>query len=552
MIRRKIEMYRTTGEMFNMVVNKFPNNAAIIYKGETITYLDLLGRVNNFAKGLLTLGINKGDKVGICLVTCPEWVIAKFAILKIGGVVIPINNRYTSEELLYVLDHSDSMSLIIHDEYADLNYSEMIGGIIPGIEAFQPGEIKSEDLPLLKNVIYVSEKSYPGSFNYYEVMEKGSGRDLDEKLASAEASVETEDLANIQYTSGSTGLAKGVMLNHNFLKNPISITQGNHITEQDRLVTFLPFSHCFGSMDGVFGMISHGACMVMDDYFNAKRALELIEQYKCTVLHGVPTVFIKMMEEPDFHKYDISSLRTGLIGGAPSSLQTMEDIINKMGIKEITPIYGMTECSCPVSQTVIGDSFEKITTTVGKPLPGVIIELVKPGTGEVVPPGQDGEICISGPSVMMGYYKDPEETKKAIDKEGRFHSGDVAVFTEDGYLKITGRVKEMYITSGENVLPSEIEDYLYRYPKIAQCAVIGVPHAVRGEVGMAFIKPKEGQVCSEDEIIEFCKKGLAKYKIPRYVESISEFPMTGVGKIKKIDLKERVEEILKGREEEAD
>lgn len=542
-------MYGTITEMFNMVVDKYPNNAAIIYKEGVITYLDLKNKVNNFAKGLLNLGIKKGDKVGISLVTCPEWVIANFAILKVGGVVVPINNRYTSEELKYVLNHSDSTFLIIHDYYGDFDYVKMIKEIIPDIEKFQPGEIKTLSLPLLRNLIYVSEKSYSGSFNFHKLIERRRSADWDERLKSAEASVKTNDLANIMYTSGTTGSPKGVMLNHNLLKNVISMTKRNNITEQDRLVLFLPLSHCFGYFDGVLSMISAGACMVMDDYFNAKRVLELIEKYKCTVLHGVPTVFIEMMNEPSFGKYNISSLRTGLIGASPASRKTMEDIINKMGVKEITQLYGMTETSCPNVQSVIGDSLEKLTSTVGKPLPDVIVELLNPRTGEVLPPGKEGEICISGHSVMMGYYKSTEETKKAIDSEGRFHSGDVGVFTEEGYLIITGRIKEMYITGGENVLPAEIEDYLYRYPKVAQCAVIGVPHAVRGEVGMVFIKPKEGQVCSEDEIIEFCQKGLAKYKIPRYVEFINEFPMTGVGKIRKRELEERGKKILKDRKD---
>jgi fatty-acyl-CoA synthase len=290
-------------------------------------------------------------------------------------------------------------------------------------------------------------------------------------------------------------------------------------------------------MDGVLGFVSYGACMVLDDYFNVKRAFELIEKHKCTVIHGVPTVFVRMLEHPDFSRYNLKSLRTGLIGGAPSSMKLIEGIVNRMGVKEITNIYGMTETSCPNTQTLIGDSTAVIAMTVGKPLPDVRVEILDCKTGKPLPPGNEGEICVSGHSVMMGYYKNPDLTKRIIDDAGRLHTGDLGMMIEDGYLKVTGRIKEMYITSGENVYPEEIEDFLHRHPKIEQCAVIGVPDPIRGEVGMAFVKLKSGELCTKENVLDFCTEGLAKYKIPKYVEFVEEFPLTQVGKIQRSELK---------------
>lgn len=514
------------------------NRLAIIFKNQRLTYGDFVKRVDRLATGLLKLGAKKGDKVSIWCPNCPEWLIAKFAISSIGGALVPISTRFRISELDYVLKNSDSTTLIIGEEILNINFVEMIHEILPEIEIHEAGKIESKRFSLLKNIIYVGEPKYKGIFPY-DVIE--NGRDdpsCQTELEKIRNSLSIDDVVNILYTSGTTGLPKGVMLTHKLLSNAFYVGEELRLTPNDKLLLYLPFNHCFGLHNGVCGGITHGSTIILMDYFDAETSLKLIEEHKVTVLFGVPTMYLMQIDHPHFSHYDISSLRTGMIGGAGAPSSMIQEIMDKMGITLIST-YGMTETSCAVTQTRYRDSAELISKTVGVPLPHLEMKIIGPDKKQL-PPNIEGEIYIRGPSITKGYYSSIEETKKLIDEEGWIHSGDLGTVDERGYYRITGRLKDLIIRGGENIAPSEIEYFLYQHPDIQQAQAVGIPDEKFGEAIAAFIILKTGKSLTPEDVINFCKGKIASYKIPSVVKFLSEFPTTAAGKIKKYELKKMI------------
>ncbi|MDY7039138.1 MAG: AMP-binding protein, partial [Thermodesulfobacteriota bacterium] len=459
---------------------------------------------------------------------------------KIGAVLIPINTRFKTHELEYVLHHSDSSTLIMNKEFLGINYVDMISDICPELARSEPGTLNSERLPLLKRVICSGEKAPAGMYSLEAVMEWGNDYDQDNALSEVKAGISTDDIAHIPYTSGTTGNPKGVMTTHKqylwFNNNVVDVLE---MTENDRFITSLPFCHNYGNCAGIYFPALSGGTSIILEYFNPPEVLKIIEKEKGTVVYGTPTMYIKMLEEPDFGKYDYSSLRLALTAAAPASVKLIEDIRKNFGGAHVLNGYGMTENSVGTSLTRFGDSPEIISTTVGRPMKGASVKVVDTETGEDLPPGKEGEFCTKGILVMKGYYKMPEETARLIDKDGWFHTGDLAILREDGYIKISGRLKDVIMPGGLNFSAVEVEDFITTHPAVQQVAVVGIPDEVMGEIGMAFVKLKSGRTSTEEEILNHCKGNLANYKVPKYVKFVDDFPLTPLEKIQKFKLKDQ-------------
>jgi len=475
----------------------------------------------------------------------PEWVTTQFATGKMGGVLVTVNTNYQSAELEYLLKQSDSTTLILMESYRGNSYIDMLYEIVPELHESQPGKLKSEKLPFLKNVIVLSETRYPGMFLWSDIMEMGdrlSDAELNERLDS----LQPDDVINMQYTSGTTGFPKGVMLTHsNIINNAANIAECMNLTNEDRMCIPVPFFHCFGCVLGTMACVTVGATMVPVQEFDVVKVLTSVQEEKCTALHGVPTMFIAELNHPDFSKFDLSSLRTGIMAGSPCPIEVMKAVVEKMGAKEITIAYGQTESSPVITQTRVNDPLELRVSSVGRALPNVEVKIVDPETNEEVPAGVQGELCTRGYHVMKGYYKDSVATKKAIDQDGWLHTGDLAVMDESGYCKITGRLKDMIIRGGENIYPREIEEFLYTHPKILDVQVVGVPDEKYGEEAMAWIRVKDGETLSEEEVLAYCQGKISRYKIPRYIQFCTEYPMTASGKIQKFKLRELAVKMIK-------
>jgi fatty-acyl-CoA synthase len=534
-----IENAKTLGDLLDKAAERWPDREAIVFKGQRIGYARYREQVDWMAKALLEIGVKKGDKVSVLLSNRPEWSISEYAIDKIGAVVVPVNTRFKSHELEYILNHSDSTTLIMVDEFLDINYMAMLHEICPDISQCKPGDLKSS-LPFLRNVICVSGQEYPGTYDFDAFLRFGSGLTNDAELDLAKGRVHEEDIAHIPYTSGTTGSPKGVMTSHyQYLWFNSAFARNIGLTEEDRLAVPPPFCHNFGNSQGIHTPTLCGSCSVIVEYFDPLMCLETIEREKCTFFAGTPTMYIKMLQHPDFEKFDLRSLKSGLIAAAPAPVKLIRDIMDQMGIKILIHGYGMTENSVGTSMTRPGDSPETISTTVGKPFPGAEVKVLDTDTGKDVSTGQQGELCTKGRLIMKGYYKMPELSAQLVDEAGWFHTGDLAIIDDNGYIKITGRLKDVFMPGGLNVSPEEVENILYTHPKIKQVSITGVPDSVMGEVGMAFVELKEGQEADEREIIEFCKEKMANYKVPRYVRFVTDFPMTSTGKVQRFKLREQ-------------
>ncbi len=530
----------TIGGLLDQMAERFPDNDALVYvdRGLRYSYREFNEVCRRVAKGLLKLGVKKGDHVSIWATNVPEWVILSFATAKIGAVLVTINTSYRSAELEYILKQSDSSTLFLVKGFKDTDYMETLYEVAPEVRGSIPGTLRSEKLPYLERVVYIGEETPSGTMNFrdlYEIAEKVP----DEALAEVERSLDIHDVINMQYTSGTTGFPKGVMLTHyNLTNNGFYIGECMKFTERDRLCIPVPFFHCFGSVLAVMASVTHGSTMVPIVTFNPLQVLQAIEKERCTAVHGVPTMFIAELEHPDFDKFDLSSLRTGIMAGSVCPIEVMKRAVNDMHMTEITSVYGQTESSPGITQTRTEDSIELRVATVGRALPGAEVKIVDIETGATLPPGKQGELCGRGYMVMKGYYKMPEETAKVIDAEGWLHTGDLAVMDENGYCKITGRIKNMIIRGGENIYPREIEEFLYTHAKISDVQVYGVPDRKFGEQVMAAIVLKKGVEMTEDEVKEFCRGKIANYKIPKYVKFVDSYPMTASGKIQKFKLRE--------------
>ena len=530
----------TVGSLLDEIACRYPDNEALVYheRGLRYTYRQFNDACRLLAKGLLRLGIKKGDNISIWAYNVPEWVLLQFASAKIGAILVTVNTSYKSAELEYILSQSDSTSLFMVGSFKDSDYVEVLSGVVPELATSQPGALSSPKLPFLKNVIFIGSETPAGMLNFDSIIKLGEGVP-DAELAAVEATLNCHETINMQYTSGTTGFPKGVMLTHsNIVNNGFNIGECMKFSEKDRLCIPVPFFHCFGCVLAVMASVTHGTTMVPVEIFDPLKVLQTIEQEKCTAVHGVPTMFIAELEHPEFSTFDLTTLRTGIMAGSNCPIEVMKKVNSQMHASEITIAYGQTESSPVITQTRTDDAIELRVATVGRSLPDVEVKIVDIETGETLPPGKQGELCTRGYHVMRGYYKMPDETARAIDSENWLHTGDLAIMDDHGYCKITGRIKNMIIRGGENIYPREIEEFLYTHPKVSDIQVYGVPDRKYGEQVMAAVILKNGVEMSEEEIREFCRGKIANYKIPKYVKFVDSYPMTASGKIQKFKMRE--------------
>ncbi len=534
------QITHTVGALLDDMARRYPDNEALVYheRGLRYTYREFNEVCRRVAKGLLKLGVKKGDNVSIWAYNVPEWVILQFATAKIGAILVTINTSYKSAELEYILNQSDSSALFMVKSFKDTDYVQTVYDVIPELPAAEPGKLASPKLPHLENVIFIGQETPMGMNNFNTIMDLGN-QVSDQDLQAVEATLDCFEVINMQYTSGTTGFPKGVMLtHHNVINNGFNIGECMKFTEKDRLCIPVPFFHCFGCVLGVMACVTHASTMVPVEVFDPLKVLQTVEKERCTAIHGVPTMFIAELEHPEFRKFDLSSLRSGIMAGSNCPIEVMKKVINEMHASEITIAYGQTESSPVITQTRTDDPIELRVATVGRALPDVEVKIVDIETGATLPPGKQGELCTRGYLVMKGYYKMPDETARAIDPDKWLHTGDLAIMDENGYCKITGRIKNMIIRGGENIYPREIEEFLYTHPKVSDVQVYGVPDRKYGEQVMAAIVLKKGVEMGEEEVREFCRDKIANYKIPKYVKFVDGYPMTASGKIQKFKLRE--------------
>lgn len=531
---------KTVGQIVREQAALHPETEAYVYPEHGIrkTYRDFDEETDRLAKAFMGMGIKKGEHIAIWSDNKREWLLSQYATGKMGGVLVTVNTSYQASELEYLLQQSDSTTLILGEEFKGSNYIDILNTICPELKTAEKGAVSSEKLPHFKRVILMGENEYPGIFTWSEFeafAEKISDGQLEERFSS----MDPDDVINIQYTSGTTGFPKGVMLTHsNVVNNGKLVGDTMNLTEKDRLCIPVPFFHCFGCVLGTMAAVTHSTTMVIAEQFEPKKVLQMVQDEKCTGLHGVPTMFIAELNHPDFASFDTSTLRTGIMAGSPCPIEVMKKVISDMGAAEITIAYGQTESSPVITQTRADDDIEKRVSTVGKPHAEVEVKIVDPVTNEQVPVGVPGELCTRGYHIMKGYYKNEEATGNAIDAEGWLHTGDIAIEDEDGYIAVTGRIKDMVIRGGENIYPREIEEFLYQHPSVQDVQVVGVPDPKYGEELMAWIILKEGQELGAEELREYCKGKISYHKIPRYIEFTKEYPMTASGKIQKFKLRE--------------
>ncbi|WP_343032867.1 AMP-binding protein [Cytobacillus depressus] len=532
---------KSVGELLADRAKEMPNRDALVYpdRGLRYSYSEFNDVCEQVAKGLIALGVQKGENVAVWATNVPEWVSLQFGTGKMGAVLVTVNTNYRSSELEYLLKQSESTTLFLIEGYRGNSYIDTIYDLCPELKTAEPGKLESKRLPLLKNVIIIGEKKYEGAYNWSDLIEL-AGHITDEELKARMASLDPDDVINMQYTSGTTGFPKGVMLTHsNLTNNAYNIAKCMELTEQDRLCIPVPFFHCFGCVIGTLACVSVGATMIPVQEFDPEAVLLTVEQEKCTALHGVPTMFIAELNHPNFAKYDLSTLRTGVMAGSNCPVEVMKAVINKMNMTEITICYGQTEASPVITQTRTDDPIELRVETIGRALPNVEVKIVEPGTNRELPANHQGELCTRGYHVMKGYYRNDEATRETIDEDGWLHTGDLAVMDENGYCRVTGRLKDMIIRGGENIYPREIEEFLYTHPKVLDAQVIGVPDDKFGEEVMAWIILKDGETATADEIKDYFKNKVSRHKIPKYINFTDAYPMTASGKIQKFKLREQ-------------
>lgn len=498
------------------------------------------------AKGFMALGVQKDEKISMWATNTPEWMLTLFAAAKIGAVFVTVNTNYKSFELEYLLTQSDTKVLVMMGGFKDSNYVDIVEGLIPELKDGEDGLVSNKRLPVLERVIFSDPGEAPKGFLPFEKLKELGKSVSDEEFYARYNSLTIHDIVNMQYTSGTTGFPKGVMLTHyNIVNNGKCIGDGMNFTKDDKLLICVPFFHCFGLVLAVMAAITHGTAMVPIDHYSPLPVMKAISDNKCTAVHGVPTMFIAMLEHPKFSEFDFSSLRTGIMAGSPCPVEVMKQVVDKMNMKEIVIVFGQTEASPGCTMTTTTDSLEKRVSTVGKAFPGVECKIVDPETGEELPRGKAGEFCARGYNIMKGYYKMPEATAQAIDADGWLHSGDLCTEDEEGYFKVVGRIKDMIIRGGENIYPKEIEEFLYTLPQISDVQVVGVPSVQYGEEVMAFIILKQGETMTEEEVKAAVRANMARHKVPSYISFVDHFPVTASGKIQKFKLREQAIELLR-------
>lgn len=530
----------TLGRLLDEAVEKYPENEAVIYvdRDYKLNYREFSEVVDQLAKGLMSVGVKKGEKVAIWATNVPHWVALQFATAKIGAVLLTVNTYYKSHELAYLLKQSECENIIIIDGFRDTDYVRAIYDLVPELKTQPRGYLKSSDFPNLKRVFFLGQEKHRGMYCIPEVTAMGQ-MIADSIYLARQKSLNPHEVVNMQYTSGTTGFPKGVMLTHyNIVNNGYWIGENQKLTHKDRICLPVPLFHCFGCVLGVLAAVSHCSTMVILEGFNPLLVMTSIETEKCTALYGVPTMFIAVLEHRMFAKFDYSSLRTGIMAGSPCPIKVMRQVIDMMNMKDITICYGLTEASPVITQTRTDDHISKRVETVGRPMPEIEVRLIDPGTGEPVDAGVQGEVCCRGYNVMKGYYNMPEETTGTIDADGWLHSGDLGVMDEDGYLSITGRLKDMIIRGGENIYPREIEEFLFTMDGVQDVQVVGVSSPKYGEEVGAFIILKSGYDYAPEDVRDFCRGKIARYKTPKYVAFVSDYPMTASGKVQKYKLRE--------------
>ena len=520
----------TIGECLDRITVACGERDALISCHQRVryTYSELHREAERIACGLLALGVEPGDRVGIWSPNCAEWLIAQYALAKVGAITVNINPAYRLRELEYALQQSGVSILIAARRFRDGDYVAMLNELAP-------------KLPSLRTVVYLGPDREQGGITWHELAVQGESV-RESRLRERESALQFDDSINIQYTSGTTGAPKGATLSHhNILNNGFFVGERLRYTTNDRICLPVPFYHCFGCVLGSLAALTHGSAIVLPaESFDAEACLRAVEEERCTSLYGVPTMFIAQLEHPAFSRYGIDSLRTGIMAGAPCPIDVMRQVTERMHMPEVTICYGMTETS-PVSfQSSVDDPLEARVATVGTVHPHIECKIVDPRTGAALPRGEPGELCTRGYSVMLGYWNDPEATALAIDSARWMHTGDLAAMREDGYVNIVGRLKDMIIRGGENIYPREIEEFLHAHPKISDVQVIGVPDSKYGEEVCAWIRLREGETATQEEIRDYCRGQIATYKIPRYIRFTTEFPMTVTGKIQKFRLREKM------------
>ena len=534
----------TVGDLLDEVTSKFPSNEVLVNipKGERFTYQKFLNRVNQLAKGFLKIGVQKGDHLALWASNLSEWIMTEFAIAKIGGVLVRVDTNAQLQQLEYVLKQSDSKYLIMAEGLKGSEYVEMIQELCPEIKDSNPGELRCPGLPELKGIVLISDRTNlkrpKGMLAWEEVAEKG--KDVSDSLLSErQRSCHPDDVVTLLYTSGTTGAPKGVMSTHfGIINTSVASAEIQRLTERDRLCLSIPLSHMFGCVCITLAGVSKGATLVIpSETFQPRKVLEAIEKERCTAIYGSPSAFIALMEDPEYPTFNLKSLRTGIMGGAQCPMEVMKKVVEEMGAKEIVIGYGQTESSSWITETRPDDPLELRVSTVGRPLPTVEVKIVDPKTGEEVPTSVAGELCARGMN-MKGYYKMPAATAKAIDREGWLHTGDLATMDEKGYVRTSGRLKEVINKGGETIFPTEIEEVLFTHPKISNVQVFGVPDRSLGEEVAAWIKLEEDADISEADVIQYCKGKLPDSHLPSYIKFVKEFPMTPLGKIQKFKMRE--------------
>ena len=534
------QLTSTIGQHLDSVAANDPNHPALIVPHQNIrwSYAEFVAEVDRFATGMLALGIVQGDRVGIWSPNRYEWVVTQFATAKIGAIMVCINPAYRLYELEYSLNKVGCKAIIAAESFKNSYYLKMLEELAPELSHCEPGKLESKKLPQLELVIRMGTEVSDGMFNFDAVSEMG-GKDEAARLNDLSTTLQAGDAINIQFTSGTTGMPKGATLTHtNILNNAYHAGKSMHFSPSDILCIPVPMYHCFGMVLGTLVCVAHGATMVLPcEVFDPGLVLQAVQDEKCTALHGVPTMFIAEVDLPTFNDFDVSTLRTGIIAGSTCPIELMKRLISDMALTEIVIGYGQTECSPLNSMTAIEDSFERRVTTVGRPHTNWEMKIVTED-GAIAAFGETGEVCSRGYGVMQGYWNDPERTADTIDAEGWLHSGDLGEMDEDGFVKITGRIKDMIIRGGENVYPREIEEFLYTHPDIQEIQVFGVPDAKYGEQVAAWIQLKEGVNLSEDGIRQFCSGQITHFKIPKYIKMVHEFPMTVTGKMQKFVMRD--------------
>jgi len=535
----------TLGQILDTTVARYPDNDAIVYvdRNFRLTYRQFQQAVDDLARGLMALGVQKGEKVAIWATNIPNWVILQFATAKIGAILLTVNINYKSAEIEYLLGQSETENLFLIDGYQDTDYITTIYDLVPELKTMERGRLASSRFPHLKRVCFLGLEKHRGMYSIPEINALAV-MVSDEEYQARQDTLSPHDVVNMQYTSGTTGFPKGVMLtHHNIGNNGYFVGANQLLTEKDRICVPVPLFHCFGCVMGAIASVSHGSCLVFLEGFDPVMVMTSVERERCTALYGVPTMFIAILDHPLFSRFDFSSLRTGIMAGSNCPIKVMEQVIERLNMTDVTICYGLTETSPVMTYTRIGDDIRLRVETVGRALPHLEVKIIDPETGITLPPGAQGEVCCRGYSVMKGYYNNEEATRKTLTDDGWLRSGDLGILDEAGNLRITGRYKDMIIRGGENIYPREIEEFLYNMEGIKDVQVAAVPSTKYGEEVGAFIVRKESADIEASDVVDFCRGKIARFKIPKYVHFVDGYPMTASGKIQKYKLSEMSQEI---------